>query len=396
MPSRSVVAIAFVTGAAAWGCRSSPVWEQHRYDTCRSYPEHMADGTTRSGFVSNFHRELKPTPDKEPGFHVSIKRSDCLDTVTIKGPGVALTAGPFLPIQDETFVVSHATNRLAFAVHKSEKEGFVWIDGKTEGPYRLIAGWPTFSKNGRHLGYVAEGESGEQFVVVDGRVVRRFGQAKRRYTFQILDDGRAVTELLAPNGDVILTIGDTTTGPLVQVCSFDEGPNGHWGYTAKTRQGWVVVIDGRESRSEGRYACRIAFSDDGAHFAYLVSPVDHGPGPQGVVVDDHFEPLEVRSGQLRFIKDLATVTFLLRGEQIVFVAARPTPPSPPTADDYQPSQSAPAQRVRIGQSMGPLFDRIELESLRADEQGRLHYRGWRLGHPVDVVDHQIVGGAKPH
>ena len=122
MSGRSLVAIAFALSVLV-GCSWSPIMEQHHYDLCRSRPDQHGDGKTRSGFINPMQRSLVERTEMKSAFHVSIARRDCLDTVTVTGPGTSYKSGPYLPIWVESFEVSYAANRLAFVAYKNEKRG---------------------------------------------------------------------------------------------------------------------------------------------------------------------------------------------------------------------------------------------------------------------------------
>lgn len=387
------------SGALAIGC--TPAWQRSTYEQCLASPQSWGEGQIRRGElgVNGFLSGQYGSEDKS--FTVSITRKDCLDTVDVRGRGVEFHGGPFRPMWDSAFAVSFETNRLAVAHYTDEHEAWVWLDGERHGPYDGIGIGPRFSRSGAHVAWAAL-EGSAQVLYVDGREVRRGQRLLDFPFFWVLDDGRVAAPLLRSDGKLQFLVGaDYDSGPLDEHCSFVVGPRSRWAFTAKRDGQWITVIDGKELGVPGvPQNCDVRFSEDGAHFGYLNSTTFGAPRTwAGLVLDGSFIPLAEDASSFDFHGDLPVVKLDKKAgrdhtdwEATFVTVGVETPRAAPTADDYEPDRGySPGRswaRVKIGDSVGPRFDRIK--DLRRDERGRIRYVGLRHEAPHEVVDNVIV------
>jgi hypothetical protein len=118
------------------------------------------------------------------------------------------------------------------------------------------------------------------------------------------------------------------------------------------------------------------------------------------VWDGRVTPLEAPGQVSRFsgaypIFTTSSTTFPEETRVVVFGV--PTPHVQPSVDDYQ-RKEIPARRmwrVRIGDSLGPRFDALELSSIDVLEDGRVKYVGTRNGLEIEVIDNRMPEAQRP-
>jgi hypothetical protein len=391
-----------VAGAA--GCAATT---RSTYDQCRSEPASWGEGGERQGYVTE--RGLiggAMVLQVDEVFVARIHRKSCLDNITVEGFGKRFESGPVRPTWDGAFASSLITKRLAVATYTSDDEAWVWLDGERHGPYEGIGIGPHFSRNGEHVAW-ASLDGSDQVLFVDGRQVRRGQRLLDGPFFYVLDDGRVAAPLLRSDGKHQILVGDRyDSGPLDELCpswGFVVGPGSRWAFTAKRQGKWITVVDGQPVGLLGMPAdCRVRFSDDGGRYGYLNMPTPGQPHERGgLMLDGDFTPLKDGATSFEFLGALPVVTFNIKlapnvedWEQTYLAVGVPTPQAPPSPNDYEPQRGYANRtwaRVRIGESVGPKFDRIT--KLSRDEQGRVRYVGLRHDAPYDVIDNVITPAA---
>lgn len=399
------VSLAFGLAIGVVGC-GAPAWKRPVYDQCLAEPPAFRDGRVRDGVVNS--TGFSEGVYGPVAVRVTISRTACLDTVDIVGPNVQFHGGPFLPVSDAAFAASDAAGRVAFAYQTEAGEAWVWVDGTRYGPYASIAIGPRFSAEGRHVAW-ATMDGDEQVLFVDGREVRR-GRRFGGSFFWVLDDGRVAAPLLHEDFKFQVVVGnDYDSGVLDEACgsfSFEPGPRGHWGFAAKKDGRWRTIVDGRELPGDGvPSGCHIAFSSDGAHFGYLSMPVAATRHvPTSVVLDGRAFPVDEGAHTFEFVGDLPLVRSSRQlapnthdWETLVEIVGAPTPEGPSARDAFEPRADYQGRRewarVKIGDSLGPMFDRVE--GFAREPDGQIRYVGLRGETRLDVVDNRIVPAAPP-
>lgn len=372
------------------------------YDQCRAEPSAWGEGSQRRGTVGPFgFVEDRTTPD-DKAFVATITRKHCLDFVEVSGFGRSFRGGPFLPMSDSAFVSSAGAKRLAVAHSTEDGASWVWLDGTQFGPYERLDLHPRFSNDGRHVAWAAM-DGSEQVLFVDGREARRGERLIEAPFFWVLDSGKVAAALLRSDDKKQILVGEYDSGPLDELCDssgFSVGPRGRWAYAARRGETWSTVVDGRETRIEGvPLGCRVEFTRDGTRYGYVAMPGARGSRvPPKLVLDGRVTPLEdgVTSfwfdGQLPLVRSSRqTGPSLNAWEHKTIVLETPTPREAPSVDEYQPEAGYGGgtwERVQIGESVGPKFDRIE--KLERDASGRVRYVGVRRQGSVEVIDNVIV------
>ncbi len=273
----------------------------------------------------------------------------------------------------------------------SNKGAHVVVDGVESQGWRRILWGPTFSRNSRHVGYLAKDDH-HAVAMLDGAVVMR-APAIKKNNFHVFDDGR----LAFVRGDGKkwkVVVGGTSSEPFDDVCelSFVARDSGHFAFVGKRAGRYVGVVDGVEYASLGLIAnCEMELSKDGEHFAFSTWTNNKERQPAGVIVDGVLHMTPKQAGVVSFVGDSAIASFSTGHEQTAYmVAGAPTPAAAPTKDKYRPmSYSHWCYRVALGESLGPCFDAIDTKSFRKLEDGSYSYRGKRTGGWITVIDNVI-------
>lgn len=382
---------------------------QSTYASCLREPKSYGEGATRNGHVTSYRIEqeyyLYSAP--EEAFRTTITRSDCKDSLRVKGPGIEFSGGPWLPLWDEGFAANYNTKRLAFAYYAEEHKAYVWVDGKAWGPYHDIMVSPRFSDNGEHVAFVVKEGDGTFTLIADGRRVPNHPMVTSWPFLYVLDDGRLAAPSRRSDQKVEVIVGNYRSPPFDELCGdrgFSPGPKGHYGLTGKVGSSWVTIIDGAEVKTRSLPShCEIKFSEDGSRSGYLGMAIEKDPASkQGVVIDGVYHPELERASDFAFYGSLPVATKDERRQggdtvrTLVVVGTR-TPEQPPT-EDVPPAAGAPPQtwiRVRIGDSVGPRLDEVDLKSLKMDDDGRVRYTGRRRGTSFELVDNVVQEAPKP-
>ncbi len=398
-----VAALALATPVLALtlgGC--TPAWQRPTYENCVREPRAWGEGSLRRGTITaaGFQEgSYQASPDE---LAVTITRSDCLDSVEVRGRGIEFRGGPYRPLWDSAFAFSHESNRLALAHYSAEDEAWVWLDGKRHGPYPGIGIGPRFSQDGTHVAW-ATLDGSDQVLWVDGREVRRGERLLDHPFFWVLNDGRVAAPVLRTDGKHQILIGnDYDSGPFEEHCSswgFRVGTGHHWAYTIKRSGKWVTVVDGREVNVPGvPGSCDVVFSE-GGRWGYVNLPAPGMPETwRGAVLDGKFLAVEASSATFEFVGELPIVRGTRKvapnvedWEQRTVALGVPTPATPPSEDAWEPQRTSISRqwaRVQIGASVGPKFDRIK--ELAQGPDGSIRYVGLRHETPHIVVDNVIV------
>lgn len=385
------------------GCGLSGAASPDDIDGCHKDP--AAFDRSRVGVVTRRWPSLQwdSHGDDDVLLRVTETRRACLYSVAVSAPargGATRELGGLEWISD--YVVSPGGERLAFSV--KDRRGYrVVVDGEP-GPYHDdIRAPPRFSRDGRHVAYIYR--LGDQHVLaVDGAERLRRPELDGE-KFEILADGRAIAVAVREDGGREVVVGREVGPRLDEVLAIRLSPSARrYAYVGRRGVDYVTIIDGRELKAPGVPAnTEIVFSPDERHFAYVAINILAIPGrgrssvpTSAVVVDGEVFPLEDAAPGLRFLdggeggRVLAGTYSSGQPRKMVLVGAR-TPAAPPTADDYRPLPSDHPVRFILGDSAGPLFDRIEPDSIKIDPEGRVHYIGIRNGgSQVRVVDNVIV------
>jgi hypothetical protein len=246
------------------------------------------------------------------------------------------------------------------------------------------------------VAYLAKDDAGG-VLVVDG-TPRSLGGEIKPNNFMIRDDGVAAA-VVGKLAEWSVVLGDQRFGPYNDVCelSFQSASNGRFAFAAMRGPRPLAVVDGKTIEAPGAViGCDVYFSPDGAHFVYGTIEQQEGKSVYHVVFDGRVEPAEGQPTVVRFEGARVLLSISATNETIYWWPEVPTPPVPPTVDDYRGSGSSGwGARVRIGRSLGPRFDEIDPKGITLAEDGHIHYRGVRQGVPFDVTDNVIDALAKP-
>ena len=340
-----------------------------------------------------------------------LSKQDCLYSILVEGQGVRWEQGGFTSLDGHDFRQDLSGRHVGFVGHVKD-DTFVVIDGVKSPPYRGVLWPPSWSPDGRHAGYLAKEGTGA-VAVVDGRVVGRAPEYHRGM-FEVLDDGRFGAAPKRADGQYEVVVGDVRSPPVDDLCDSHLAtvlPSGRFAVVGKRGSAYVPIVNGEEIEAPGVPAgCRIVFSPDGERWGWIALHV--GPGgvasrEQAAIVDGKLYSLEreAMATEVSFFTGLAIVRAqkadpsgqTLHGyrkwETVHWLVDLDTPAVPPTEDGYFPpdhGQTVEWARVRIGSSVGPRFDRIDLQSLHVDAAGSTHYVGERGGFRLDVVDNVLA------
>ena len=169
---------------------------------------------------------------------------------------------------------------LAAALVK-DKEVLV-VDGVEIGPFARVSPLIAFSRDGRHLAFVALDETNNQFAVLDGEPSPSFGSIEHAPKFSA--DGNHMAYMVIDNSSPGQRCAVVLDGKVQSWCygmtDFGEdlyfSPKGSrftWAGFRKLPTGetdYFITVDGKEygPYPEDDY-WRVSFSPDGKHFAFL-------------------------------------------------------------------------------------------------------------------------------
>lgn len=348
---------------------------------------------------------------RAPVQRLQLTLQNCLYSVQAEGEAARWTLGGFTYVDVSSFGQDPSGRRVGFTASDSRDGAYyAVIDGVKSPPYKEILRRPTFSRNGRHAGYLARTADGA-VVVVDGQVAFR-ARDVHPLLFDVLDDGGFAAAPKREDGSVVAMVGDVVSPPVDDLCDSRLPvirPSGHFAFVGKRSGDHVVIVDGRHVPAPGLPGgCEVLFSDDDSRFGWIAVHA----GPAGLqsseiaaVIDGEILSLSGTTADLRFQGRLAIVRTShadpsgnsihgqRKWESVHWLTDLPDPAVPPTEDSYFPPDTGLTltwERVRIGSSIGPRFDRIDWSTLVAGEDGHVRYTGERGSARLEVVDNVLV------
>ena len=383
------------------GC--APARYVSSYERCLAHPEEWREGVRREG---GWHPRLAfgfgdwgASYGYVERLRVTERVEHCRHVVTAELEGRPFESRPYGYV--DHFVTDVDGHHLAFV--GSDAKAYVVVDGVESQPWDEVLWPPTFSANGVHLAYLArDGQGGA--LVVDGQIVRR-APGFVPNNFRLGDDGSAAAVQKTADGGVEVVLGARTSGRFDDVCalSFVLGPAGRFAFVGRRGNHYLGVVDFQEIPAPGiPTGCDIVFSADGSRFAYATRDdrreFDTGKAVEvsryALVLDGSVQPLSASGSIARLAHDLAVVAIDEPSSRILWVVGTETPEVAPVDDGYRPpasQYSTPrAVRVRLGDSLGPAFDEVELPSFTHTDDGHVRYVGLRGGSHYPVVDNVIV------
>jgi hypothetical protein len=150
--------------------------------------------------------------------------------------------------------------------------------------------------------------------------------------------------------------------------------------------------------------CKIDFSADGARHGYAT--VAHRRLRDGGDDARYWFVIDGVARETRGQAWIARLTPLLslvsveaaQYERQLLVVEAATPARPPSDDEYTPASSGgprPITRVVLGESVGPAFDEVDIDSFERGADGVVRYVGLRGEQRVAVADNVIAAPAAP-
>jgi hypothetical protein len=397
--SALLVGVALTTAACSQGYRSS-------YEQCRDEPRAWGEGTSRSG---GFEERLGfnwGDWGKSYGYpvrwSVTERIQGCRHIVSFADGARRWQTRPY------GYVDSFGTDPsgLRFAFVASDDKEYAVIDGVEGPPWDDVLWPPTFSNDGQHVAYLAKDAAGGA-VVLDGKVIARAaGFVANNFS---LDDGGTVAAVAQrADGKVVVVRGEQTSGAFDEICelSFVVSAAKRFAFVGRRAGRFLAVVDFIEIDAPGvPSGCDVIFSADGKRYAY--STVAHRRKRDGsdeqtfsVVIDGEVHVFSGRADVARLTSDLALVSYEKQSfVQHLKLMGATTPDKPPSADDYHPPQyygtPGTATRVELGDSIGPAFDSVELESFARSPDGHVSYVGLRGGARFAVLDNVLQAPPPP-
>ena len=194
-----------------------------------------------------------------------------------KGNGQALQVlvdgKPFLKAQEATIFPAPVGEGVVSVVHRfggNGAETFLVIAGKKiDGSESSAIDRVTYSPDGKRYAAQCRSAAGAEFVVVDGKKGQQY-QNVSNVAFSP-DSSRCAYQASLNGKTFVVVDGDESDGYLtVQGFTFGGGGKrtAYLGQTDPNAK--ILVIDGQPSPVKAVNFSEIQFTDDGAHFAYLV------------------------------------------------------------------------------------------------------------------------------
>jgi hypothetical protein len=363
----------------------------------------------RTGVVEEYGGEVRwdgRGSSRPPLFTVAEQRTNCELMIKVtRQNGASYENGPFRWAIH--FRGRKTPEQLVYMASIGERRSVIVHDGRVSEPYDNIVFEPRYSSNGKHVGYV--GRRGEtEIVVVDGQQQLRHTGIERVFkrrsdlhmsSFDVLDDGRAVTFVAMKDDKVRVYVGGEPH-PIafgdVPEQQIQKSPNGkRFAYRARLGFRWVLVVDGAVIDHPGT-GTKLSWSEDGSRYGFVVSGARVIPGPgepphpaEGYVLDGVFYPLQ---GMSRIEHRHGHWILTRANPRRIIIRGAATPTEAPTADQYEPKRTTylrQATRMQIGESLGPAFDAIRMNSIKI-ENGVVSYEGERNKKVIKVVNNVIT------
>jgi dipeptidyl aminopeptidase/acylaminoacyl peptidase len=147
---------------------------------------------------------------------------------------------------------------------------FVVLDGKEGVTYRLVRD-PLFSRDGKHVSYLAIGKGGfgdDPFVVLDGKEMK-LPATPRLDSLRLSPDGKR-TACTLQQGISFFVVADGVEGKKYGfINSLQFSPDGkRLAYEAVDQNDYLVVADGIEGKRQKEQVYLRGFSPDGKRLAY--------------------------------------------------------------------------------------------------------------------------------
>jgi hypothetical protein len=366
-----------LTGCASGGFRSS-------FQTCRERSEPRADYAVEHHFSGG-------------RLQVSHRVEDCYHVVRTALDGQQFESRGYHLVDD--LVIDASGTRLAFV--GMDVVSYAVIDGVESQPHKEIVWRPTFSRNGRHVAYLAREEGGGT-LVVDGEIVDRAHDYSAN-NLVIGDDGRAGAVRKTRDGDFQATFGGEESQLFDAICdlSFEVSESGRFAFVGRRKNDFIAVVDMEEIAAPGvPLGCKVAFTPNGERFAYVTHDRhrDFSSGKAEeissytVVVDGEVLPVDGRASIASLRNELIVVSLSNKSSSTtLWVIGAATPRNATVEDEYTPARSAGARgvRVRLGDSLGPAFDSVDLKSFELGRDGEVSYVGVRGSTRQTVIGNVI-------
>lgn len=385
--------------AGGLGCvndRYVTLWDGH--DSCVADPGSY-EKVEPQAFAADEGGAPVPDGDPKTALRLEVSRRACLFHVSVTRQGITRTFGPYEYVGQHEIEVRAGHGRYWFAGRTGTLARVV-VDG-VEGPVLTIGSALFSSSNHEHVGYLSGNEE-ERSVWVDGKeVVRGKGLSMPVQLLAVLDDGRAAYAERTSDGRQRLTVGSWHSPPLDLYQGFQVWRGQRFGAFLQRGTQWEAVIDGRTEKMTGSPVTGMLVSPDGAHLGYAMYRGDLPERGYTFVLDGVEAPLRYDPSQasIRFIGGLAVQLRYEGNETGHHLIGVKTPSAQAARDKYTEEKAGKeGQFVQIGQSRGPQFRAILVDSLRVDEQGRVRYRATREDGEYEVIDNVILAlplGASP-
>lgn len=414
------LAVVIAAASAAIGCLDSAnvsVWDPH--DVCAKAPKSY-EALPAEVSAADQNGQSVPESDPRAAVVVRIERRDCMFRANVTKGRSTGVFGPYESIQPGDVDLSPGGGGFVIVGRRPKAIG-VTVNG-VQDPTHEDVGRPMISRNGQHVAYLAQ-DGEETSVWVDGKWAQRGkGATALDQLLGILDDGRAAYLVKTGDGRKRLVVGEWSSLPFdsLQSQAVWRGER----FTAFLLRGtqWEAVVDGWTEPVKGQPTSTVFFSADGAHWGYTVYRGDLPVKAYELVLDGAATVLPTRGDTAPGVTLFGTVPvyYFYPGRvaanlspgglpvspsaqndeaELVIVGAR-TPGASPSSDEWTKRHAGRSgQYVQIGASRGPQFDVVVADSLRIDEQGRVHYRGRRSDMEYYLIDNVIQrfapGGSAP-
>ncbi|MEZ4442555.1 MAG: hypothetical protein R3B72_25905 [Polyangiaceae bacterium] len=329
---------------------------------------------------------------------VTVRLRGCYQVVTADLPTGRHESRPFKMVDD--FVTAGGGTRLAYVGYAERVH--VVIDGVESPPYDEILWPPTFSADGRHVGYLARADRGDVLVVDDDVKLR--GRQLSRDHFLITDDGRAAAVAIREDGDQQVVFGDQWSEVFDEMsCERSlRFVGGRLSFVARRKNDLLAFVDLKAIDVPGvPVGCRVHMSADGARFAYvshdLFRSFDRGEPEEiseyRLVVDGEVQLLQGRGDILKLTPSLTLVAVEEGDGTTLWVLGAATPAE--TSDDEYRPPAGRAVRVRLGDSLGPAFDSVDRDSFEISPEREVSYVGLRNGVRHNVIGNRLATPTEP-
>lgn len=222
---------------------------------------------------------------------------------------------------------------------------FVVLDGKEGAAYRLVRD-PLFSRDGKHVAYLAIGRGGfgdDPFVVLDGKETK-LPATPRLDSLRLSPDGKR-TACTVQQGISFFVVADGVAGKKYGfINSLQFSPDGkRLAYEAVDQNEYLVVADGIEGKRQKEQVYLRGFSPDGKRLAYVAKR-----GAKWALVLDGVEGKEYgRIEDFQFSPDGKRTAYQAERDRKWFVVVDQTEDKPNDARPFRTILASPISLLRF-------------------------------------------------